>query len=38
MKNIKKMKEPAIRLALSVCMLTALAADVLCVLFLRGVL
>ena len=38
MKNIKKMKEKDIRLALSFCMLTALAADVLCVLFLLGVL
>lgn len=38
MKNIKKMKEKDIRLALSFCMLTALAADILCVLFLLGVL
>ena len=38
MKRIKKMKEQDIRLALLFCMLTALAADILCVLFLLGIL
>ena len=36
MKRIKKMKEKDIRLVLLFCMLTALAADILCVLFLLG--
>ena len=36
MKRIKKMKEKDIRLALLFCMFTALAADILCVLFLIG--
>ena len=38
MKRIKKMKEKDIRLVLLFCMLTALAADILCVLFLLGIL
>ena len=38
MKRIKKMKEKDIRLALLFCMFTALAADILCVLFLLGIL
>ena len=38
MKRIKKMKEQDIRLVLLFCMLTALAADILCVLFLLGIL
>ena len=38
MKSIKKMKEKDIRLVLLFCILTALVADVLCVLFLLGVL
>ena len=38
MKRIKKMKEKHIRLVLLFCMLTALAADILCVLFLLGIL
>ena len=37
MKRIKKMKEKDIRLALLFCMFTALA-DILCVLFLLGIL
>ena len=38
MKRIKKMKEKDIRLVLLFCMLTALATDILCVLFLLGIL
>lgn len=38
MKRIKKMKEKDIRLALLFCMFTALAVDILCVLFLLGIL
>ena len=38
MKRIKKMKEKDIRLALLFCMFTALAAVILCVLFLLGIL
>ena len=38
MKRIKKIKEKDIRLVLLFCMLTALAADILCVLFLLGIL
>lgn len=38
MRKIKKMKEKDIRLTMLFCMLTALAADILCVLFLLGVL
>lgn len=38
MKNIKKIKEKDLRMVMLFCMLTALAADVLCILFLLGVL